>query len=140
MNFRKRLLSFCLVAVICAIAVWLVLAFTGILDSGKYEIVQSQTVSPNHIAMLGVRSYNTALTGATWFVVIDNHLYSAKELKAAFYSSRPVFVAGRDGLHIQASGSNVLVIECKGCGITNDLFKKQRFEDDGITIRYVGFP
>jgi ABC-type branched-subunit amino acid transport system permease subunit len=140
MNFRKRFLSFCLVAVICAIAVWLVLAFTGVLDSGKFEIVQSETVSPNHIAMLGVRSYNTALTGATWFVVIDNHLYSAKELKKAFYSSRPVFVAGRDGLHVQASGSSVLVIECKGCSITKDLFEKQRFEDDGITIRYVGFP
>jgi ABC-type branched-subunit amino acid transport system permease subunit len=140
MNFRNRVLAFGLVAVICAIAVWLVMAFTGVLDSGKFEIVQSETISPNHIAMLAVRSDNSALTGATYFVVIDNHLYSAKELKETFYSSRPVFVAGRDGLHIHASSSNVLVIECKGCGITKDLFEKQRFEDDGITIRYVGFP
>jgi hypothetical protein len=63
-----------------------------------------------------------------------------KELKKALYSSRPVFVSGRDGLDIQTTSPSVLVTECKGGGITEYLFEKQRFEDDGITIRYVGFP
>jgi hypothetical protein len=87
-KFRGRFLAMgFLFVVICAIAVSLVMEFTGVLDSGNFAIVQSETLSPNHIAMLAVRSDNTALTGATYFVVIDNHLCSAKELEKAFYSS-----------------------------------------------------
>ncbi|HXU21140.1 MAG TPA: hypothetical protein VN788_11205 [Verrucomicrobiae bacterium] len=90
--------------------------------------------------MLARRSDNTALSGDTYFVVIGSHLYTSRELKRAFYSSRPVFVAGRAGLHIYPATPNVLTIECEGCGITKDLVEKQRSSDDGIIVRYVGFP
>lgn len=141
MKSRKRLLILVpLVGVACAIAIWFALAFMGVLDSGKFEIVQSQPISPDRIAMLSRRSDNTALSGDTYFVVIGDHLYTAKELKRAFYSSRPVFVAGRAGLNIYATTPNVLTIECKDCCIAKDLFEKQRFSDDGIVVRYVGFP
>lgn len=136
---RFLILGF-LVAIVCVIAIWFSLAFIGVLDSGKFEIIQSQTVSQNHIAMLARRSDKTALSGDTYFVVIDSHLYSAKELKRAFYSRRPVFVAGRAGLHIFSATPDVLTIECKGCGLTRDLIEKQRFSDDTIVVRYLGFP
>lgn len=138
---RKRRFTWVfLLVVVCAIALWLALAFLGVLDSGKFEIAQSQIISQNHIAMLARRSDNTALSGDTYFVVIGNHLYTSSELKRAFYSSRPVFVAGRSGLDIYSAAPNVLTIECKDCGITKDLVEKQRFSGDGIVIRYVGFP
>jgi hypothetical protein len=129
-----------LVGIASAISIWFALAFMGILDRGKFEIVQSQVMSPDRIAMLARRSDQTALSGDTYFVVIGKHLYDAKELKGAFYSSRPVFVAGRAGLDIHATAANVLTIECKNCGITKDLVERQRFSDDGITVRYIDFP
>jgi hypothetical protein len=138
---RRRLLTWIsLATVVCAIAIWLALAFMGVLDSGKFENAQSQTVSQNHIAMLARRSDSTALSGDRYFVVIGSHLYTSSELKRAFYSSRPVFVAGREGLDIYSVASNVLTIECKDCGVSKDLVEKQRFSDDSIVIRYVGFP
>ena len=137
---RRILIAIPLVVALCVAAIWIALASMGILDSGKFEIVQSQKLSSDHIAMLARRSDHTALSGDTYFVVIDSHVYTSQELKKAFYSSRPVFVAGRDGLEIHVFASNVLIIECKDCGITKDLFEKQYFSQDGIVIRYVGFP
>jgi hypothetical protein len=139
-SHKRRLIWAFLVVAACAIFIWLALAFTGVLDSGRFEIIQSLTFSSDHIAMLARRSDNTALSGDTYFVVIDNHLYAAKELKRAFYSSRPLFVAGRAGLMIHADAPNVLTIECKSCGLTKDLIEKQQFSFNGLTIRYVGFP
>lgn len=136
---RRLIWAFLLIAA-CAIFGWLTLAFTGVLDSGRFEIMQSATLSSEHIAMLARRSDNTALSGDTYFVVIDNHLYTAKELKRAFYSSRPLFVAGRAGLMIRADARNMLTIECKSCGLTKDMIEKQLPSFDGLTIRYVGFP
>ncbi len=73
MKSRKRLLILVpLVGVACAIAIWFALAFMGVLDSGKFEIVQSQPISPDRIAMLSRRSDNTALSGDTYFVVIGD--------------------------------------------------------------------
>ncbi len=141
MKSRRHFLIWTSVVIaLCAIGVWLALAFLGILDSGKFEIVQSQKVSEGHIAMLARRSDNTALSGDTYFVVIGSHLYTGRELKRAFYSSRPVFVAGRPGLDIYSATANVLTIECKDCGITKDLIEKQRFSDNSVIVRYVGFP
>jgi hypothetical protein len=139
-SHRHFLIWTSVVLAVCAIAIWLALAFLGILDSGKFEVVQSQKVSDGHIDMLARRSDNTALSGDTYFVVIDSHLYTARELKRAFYSSRPVFVAGRSGLDLYSASANVLTIECKACGITKDLVEKQRFSDNSIVVRYVGFP
>jgi hypothetical protein len=129
-----------ILAAACAVSIWLVLAFTGALDSGKFEIIQSLTISQDHVAMLVRRSDNTALSGDTYFVVVDDHIYAPKELKRAFYSSTPLFVAGRAGLMIHADGPNLLTIECRSCGLTKDLIEKQRFSFKGITVRYVGFP
>jgi hypothetical protein len=91
-SHRHFLIWTSVVLAVCAIAIWLALAFLGILDSGKFEVVLSQKVSDGHIAMLARRSDNTALSGDTYFVVIDSHLYTARELKRAFYSSRPVLL------------------------------------------------
>jgi hypothetical protein len=141
MKARKRIFILgLLAAVVSAICIWSGLAFMGVLDSGKFEIVQSETISPNHVAMLARRSDNTALSGDSYFVVIDSHLYSASELKRSFHSSRPVFVAGRAGLDILVTTPGILTIECKDCGIAKDLIEKQRFSDNGIIVRYVGFP
>lgn len=141
MKLSKRILIFTTLAgCICAIVTWFMLAFTGVLDSGKFEVIQCQSISTNKIAMLARRSDNTALSGDSFFVVIGNHPYDAKELKKAFYSSLPVFVAGRDGLDLKVPATNVLTIECKDCGVTKELVERQRFSDHDIVIQYVGFP
>jgi len=139
-SLTRRLTWALALLVVCAISIWFALAFTGVLDSGRFEIIQSLTISPHRIAMLVRRSDNTALSGDTYFVVIDTHLYTGNELKRAFHSSKPVFVAGRAGLTIHADGPNSLAIKCESCGLTKGLIEKQKFSFKGTNIRYVGFP
>ncbi len=139
-SHKRRLIWAIIVAVACAVSIWLALAFTGVLDSGRFEIIQSLTISQDHIAMLIRRSDDTALSGDTYFVVVDNHLYGANELKRVFHSSKPLFVAGRAGVVIHANAPNVLTIECRSCGLSKDLIEKQKFSTQGIIVQYVGFP
>jgi hypothetical protein len=129
-----------LTGIACAIVGWFVILSTGVLDSGNFEIVQSEAIPPNRVAMLATRWDHQALTGLTYFVVIGDHLYTAKELKYAFHSSRPIFIAERGGLELRRSEPNILRIECKDCGLTKDFIEKQRFSSDDITVQYIGFP
>jgi hypothetical protein len=137
---KRVLISALLVTIVCVIAVWFALLFTGVVDSGQFDLLQSLVISPNHIAMLARRSDHVALSGNSYFVLIGTHPYSAKELRYAFHSSKPVFISGRDLIVLDKTDSGGLVIKCVDCGITKDLIEKQRFQDNGINVEYVGFP
>jgi hypothetical protein len=121
-------------------AIWLLLAFRGDLDSGRFEILQAESVSQTRIAMLVERSDNTALSGNAYFVVIGSHLYSAAELRKALYGSGAVFVVGRPGISLHWQNLKELVISCEDCAITKDTIQKQKWSDKGISISYHDFP
>jgi hypothetical protein len=110
------------------------------LDRGAFELLQSESVRPDRVAMLAKRSDKTALSGNTIFVLIGDHVESAGELRSALYSSQAVFVADRDALTLRWKNFHELQIECKECGITSDRIQKQRRTYKGVSIDYLGFP
>ena len=55
MTIRRRTIIISLVVgLVCVVAGWIVIASFGLLDSGKFEIVQAQTTAPNRIAILAM--------------------------------------------------------------------------------------
>ena len=126
--------------VVSVAAVWLLLAFRGDLDSGHFEILQTEKLSEGEIAMLAERSDTTALSGNTYFVVVGSHLYSAPELRAALYRSGAVFVVGRPGITLHRNSSKGLEIRCVSCAITRDMIQTQEWSHNGISITYSDFP
>lgn len=125
----------------CTITCWFVLGcYSGVSDSDTVQVVQTAYGSPNRVAMLVERSDNAALSGNTFFVFISDHAYSLPELRKKLYALHPVLMVGRDGLELHWSSPNELIIRCKGCGITKNTIEKQSFLENGVAIRYVGFP
>ncbi len=143
MKSFKRSIVVAVILTLCAVVVWyvwLVLSFHGASDSDIIEIVQTQFASPHRVAMLVRRSDHAALSGDTYFVFIDDHLYPVPQLRKTLYSLHPVFKVGRDGVAIRWSSPSELTIECHACGITKEVIETQKFSDRGINIRYIGFP
>jgi len=127
-------------AIGCFLAFWYRRISSGVLDSGNFQILQTEMIAPNRIAMLAQRSDDVALSGNTVFVVIGDHHYSTLELKRALHKSEPLFIADRAGLVIRWENPSELVIQCKDCGITKDRIEMQKAFDGDVAIRYVGFP
>jgi hypothetical protein len=126
-----------------AVGLFFFLDFRGNLDRGKFEVLRTVKNSENTIAIVGKRSDHDALNGDNYFVLLADHIYSPKELRAAYYRdrSRMIFRANRDGLDVQWPGPHELVIECKNCEIFRDRnVNEQRFKSGDISVRYVDFP
>jgi hypothetical protein len=138
---KGRIVMVLSLAIVVAIAGLFTLDFRGYFDQGTFELLQYQTSPNGKIAMLAKRSDHEALSGDIYFfVVIADHVYSPKELRFAEHSSRLVFAAALNGLHLRWNGPSELVIACESCGTTKNYVDNERYSDDGISIRYVGFP
>jgi hypothetical protein len=125
----------------CSITCWFVLGcYAGVSDSDTVEVVQTTYGSPNRVAMLVERSDHAALSGNTFIVFVADHPYSLPELRRRLYALPMVFMVDRDGIVLRWSSPNELTIQCQDCAITRDMIQKQRFSDNGVAIRYVGFP
>jgi hypothetical protein len=139
MKRSKRIAKWLAIALICAIGIWGILAWLGVLDTAPYSVTQSVVLSPDRIAMVGLRSDEAAMIGYEYFVVIGDHVYSPSELRRSFHSS--VFSTGLGSFTLEREGPNQLLIRCAAnCSITKDIVEIQKFSKGDIAIRYVGFP
>jgi hypothetical protein len=137
---RSRKIAIWLITLpICVIGVWSILAWFGVFDTAPYSITQSVNLAPGQIAMVGIRSDQTAMVGYEYFVLISDHVYSPTELRRYFH--RSIFSAGTGAFTIEKDSPSELVIRCRpNCGITKDIIETQEFSKGNIKIRYVGFP
>lgn len=137
----KRNIIVTIVLVLSSITTtWVLFGCRDIASTETFEIVESQSGSPNQIAILARRYDHAALSGDTYFVVIGTHLYDSAELRDALYHSHAIFVADRNGMTLRWSGPKELTIQCQQCGITKNRIESQKFSEGGIAIQYVGFP
>src|SRR6476660_6467460 len=67
--------------------------FHGYFDDGQFVIKQFQWFSANQVAIVAERSDNHALGGLDYYVLIENHLLTADELRHAYHSDAVVFSA-----------------------------------------------
>jgi hypothetical protein len=125
--------------VVLGLLLWVWLASRGYLDTGKYVVLQSLTVSPNRVAMLAERP-GTGWGGNTFFVVIGDHGYSEDELRKAFFRGETAFKVGVGGLELKSENPGLLIVTCVKCEITKDMIEVQKFADNGVNIQYFGFP
>ena len=114
--------------------------YQGVSNSEILQLVEVQTSPSNHVAMLVERSDHAALSGNTFFVFVSDHAYPLPELRQHLYALHPVFKAGLGGLSIDWSKPNELTIECHSCGDTKNIIETQMFAQNGVVIRYAGFP
>ena len=114
--------------------------YQGISNSEIVKVVEEQTSSSNHTAMLVERADHAALSGVTFYVFVNDRAYQLSELRQHLYALHPVFKAGLGGLSIDWAGPNELVVYCHSCGDTKDIIETQLSSQNGVTIRYAGFP
>lgn len=86
--------------------------FHGYFDRGHFEIKQLRWSSSKQVGIVAERSDQEALSSYTCFVLIEDHLLSSGELRAAYYSNTVVFAASSSCLNLRWEDSNKLVIVC----------------------------
>ena len=123
-----------------ALLAWSTFGYHGVSDSETVEILQTEWASHNHVAQLVRRSDHAALSGDTYFIFVADHLYSVPKLRKELYSLPPVFVADRSGIVLHWLSPHELSIQCQDCGITKGRMETQKFSQEDVVIRYVGFP
>ena len=139
----RQMLSRFVAAIVVTIAFAVSLlggCYQGVSNSEIVQVIETQTSPSNHVAMLIERSDHAALSGNTFFVFVSDRVYQLPELRQHLYALQPVFRAGLGGLSIDWSGPNELTIRCHGCGDTKNIIETQLFAQNGIAIRYAGFP
>jgi len=110
--------------------------FHGYFDHGQFEIKQFQWSSTNQVAMIVERSDHEALGGLEYYVLIGNHLFTAAELRHAYYSNAVVFNASSDCLTLRWDGQNRLTIRCNGSTVDKDEINAQKQQIGNIAISY----
>jgi hypothetical protein len=110
--------------------------FHGYFDRGQFEIKQFQWSSANQVAMLAERSDNHALGGLDYYVLIENHLFTADELRHAYHSDAVVFSALSNNLTLRWDGPNRLIIGCNGPTVDRDHINSQKQQIGDISIAY----
>ncbi len=125
--------------ILVCFAVWVALAFTGVLDSGEYVVVQRATVAPNRVALLAER-LGTGWGGNTFFTVVGDHDYTSRELREALYKDRIIFEVGRGNLELSWMTPQNLVVRCVACAINTNEFQQRRTSYEGLSITYSDFP
>src|SRR4051794_16715663 len=101
--------------------------FHGYFDHGQFEIKRFQWSSTNQVAMVAKRSDREALGGLDYFVLIENRLLTAPELRRAYYSNAVVFSAlSKDCLTLHWDGQNRLIIGCSGSTVDKNHINAQK--------------
>lgn len=135
----KRALKISIVgggAVLLLSVAFLYMLFHGYFDPGQFEIKQYQLSSRNEVAMLAERSDQRALGGPEYYVLIGDHLFTATELRHAYYGNAVVFNAASNCLALHWDSPNELTIRCNGSNIDRNHINSQRLRFGNIAISY----
>jgi hypothetical protein len=133
------------VSVACALGIGLVVAtfalFHGYFDHGLFEIKQTDWSSSGNVAILAKRSDHQALSSDVYFVVIGNHMFSATELRNAYYGPHVIFAAASDCLRIRWNDPHNLTVSCHdGLLDTSRIENIQQHQSGDVAIVYVNIP
>src|ERR1700733_312962 len=110
--------------------------FHGYFDQGHFETKQIEWSSSKHVAVLAKRWDEQALGGLTYFVIVDNHPLTPKELKHAYHSNAVVFAAMSDCLHLHWDGPNRLSVACTGSYLNQEYIDVEKRQSGDVTIAY----
>ena len=132
-----------LTAVACVVALSLgavVFAlFHGYFDQGLFEVKESSRLG-GRIALVGKRSDHQAMNSDEYFVLVEDHVLTPRELKAAYYSHSIVFSAGDDCVSVRWSDPQNLTVLCRGGNIEPGHINVQRSRVEGVNIAYENIP
>ena len=118
----------------------LVGCYDGVGRSESVDVLQTEYSTHKRVAMVVERSDHAALSATTLFVFLDDHAYPLNELRQHLWGLDPVFRTGSTGITIHWSGPDELTVQCNQCQDTSDIVQERKASDNGVTIRYVGFP
>ncbi len=138
---KMKSVAMCISRVLLAIGCTTVIGcYRGASKSDVVQVVDIQISASHHVAMLVERSDHAALSGPTFFVFINDQIYSLPELRSKLYALNSVFTVGRGGITIHWYDPNILTIHCQDCDISADIIEKKLPEQGGVKIQYTGFP
>ena len=132
-----------LIAVVPAVGLYAL--FHGYFDHGLFEIKQAEW-SPSarlRVAVLAERSDHEAMSSDQYFVLITDHIPSAKKLRFTYHSNDVIFRAAGDCLTLHWTDPHRLAITCT-IGYTDPLYtggiavQKRKVND--IAVAYVNIP
>lgn len=112
----------------------------GYLDSGLFEVQQTDWSPSGKVAMLAKRSDHQAMRSDEYFVLIADHIFSASEVRDAFYRNREVFNASSTCLSIRWSDPHNLTVSCHDGSLDADHINFQRPNAGDIKVTYINIP
>ena len=119
--------------------------FHGYFDHGLFEIKQAEwsPPTPRRVAVVAKRSDHEAMSSDYYFVLIADHIPSAKELRFKYYSHHVIFRAAGDCLNVHWTDPHGIAIACK-MGYTDSLYAGgiavQKHKADDVAVTYVNIP
>jgi hypothetical protein len=121
-----------LVAAICGL-------FHGYFDHGLFEIKQVDwsPSAPRRVAVVAERSDHAAMSGYTYFVLVGDHVFSASEMRRAYYSDDVVFAAANDCLSVRWTDPDRVTVSCRSGTIDAAQIDVRKTRADGVAITYV---
>ena len=138
---RAIAIAACAACAVVLVFVALVLAlFRGYFDSGLFEVKESCQSSNGRVALVGKRSDHQAMSSDQYFVLVEDHLLTPRELRAALHSNRVVFSASDDCVGVRWRDAENLTVLCRGGTIDRGHINVQRSRVKGVTISYEDIP
>ena len=132
-----------LVPVVLAVG-WYAL-FHGYFDHGLFEIKQAEwsPSTPRRVAVVAERSDHEAMSNDQYFVLIADHIPSAKELRFTYHSHDVIFAAAGDCLNVHWTDPRGLAVTCT-MGYSDPLYAGgiavQKHKAGDVAVAYVNIP
>jgi hypothetical protein len=131
-------LILCTLLVVLTVTVYAL--FHGYFDRGQFEIEQTEWSPSRQVAIVAKRSDHQALSGDQYFVLIGDHLLSARELRLAYHSNAVIFGADSDCLKVHWEDSHNLALTCHDGSIESTHIAVQQRQRGNVTVSYQDIP
>jgi hypothetical protein len=123
-------------AVALILALVVVALFRGCFDHGTFEVTSVAWANPTRAAIVARRSDHDALNSDQYFVFVDNHVPSPRELRATLYSSRPVFDTANPCVTARWRDASHLIVSCRDAVISPTEINFQGHRTGDVTVEY----
>jgi len=123
-----------------AIAATALALFHGYFDRGRFEIKETSLSPSSSVAMVARRSDREAMSGDQYFVVVGDHVFSASELRDAYYGNQVIFRADSDCLSVAWKESHNLAITCQDGSIIRSHIAVQEHHIEDLAVTYINIP
>lgn len=113
--------------------------FHGYFDHGLFEVKQVawSPSAPRRVAIVAERSDHEAMSSYVYFVLIADHVFSATELRRAYYSDDVVFAAASPCLNASWNDPHQLTVSCRNGTIDSAHINVRKLTADNVAITYV---